>query len=89
MEGPEPVGFDWPAWVLAAIALAAVIGLVALWTMVYRVYTTAPRIPPTPTNAPPTATVTNAGQQTSVPDLINRDRKEVEQLLGKPGCNSP
>ena len=85
VEEPEPVGFDWPAWVLAAIALAAVIGLIALWTMVYRVYTTAPRIPPTPTSAPPTATVTNAGQQTSVPDLINRDRKEVEQLLAQAG----
>jgi tRNA A-37 threonylcarbamoyl transferase component Bud32 len=85
VEEPEPAGFDWPAWVLAAIALAAVIGLIALWMMVYRVYTTAPRIPPTPTSAPPTATVTNAGQQTSVPDLINRDRKEVEQLLAQAG----
>ena len=84
-EEPEPVGFDWLAWVLAAIALIAVIGLIVLWMMVYRVYTTVPRIPPTPTSAPPTATITNVGQQTSVPDVVHRDRNEVEQLLAQAG----
>ncbi len=84
--GTESAGFDWLAWVLAAIALAAVIGLVALWVMVYRVYTTVPRIPPTPTAAAlPTATVANVGQQTSVPDLVNRNRDEVGQLLAQAG----
>ena len=34
---------------------------------------------------PPTATVANAGQQTSVPDLVNLDRKEAEQLLTQAG----
>jgi len=82
----ESAGFDWLAWVLAAIALAAVIGLVALWVMVYRVYTTVPRIPPTPTAvALPTATVANVGQQTSVPDLVNLNRDEVGQLLAQAG----
>jgi tRNA A-37 threonylcarbamoyl transferase component Bud32 len=84
-EEPESAGFDWLAWVLASIALAAIIGLVALWVMVYRVYTTVPRIPPTPTAVLPTATVANAGEQTSVPDLVNRNRDEAGQLLTQAG----
>jgi serine/threonine-protein kinase len=76
---------DWPAWILAALALIAVVGLIVLWTVVYRVYTSAPRIPPTPTVPAPTATFVNIGQQTSVPDVVHLDRKDVERVLADAG----
>jgi serine/threonine-protein kinase len=81
----EPTGLDWPAWVLAAIALIAVIGLIVLWMAVYRVYTTAPRIPSTPTLAPPTPTIANVGQQTNVPDVSHLDSKDAETKLRQEG----
>jgi len=81
-------GIDWLAWGLAAVAFIAVIGLIVLWSVVYRVYTGAPRIPPTPTEpAPiaPTATIANVGQQTSAPNVVHLDRKEVENVLTQYG----
>jgi serine/threonine protein kinase len=81
----ERPGFDWLAWTLAAIALIAIIGLLVLWTVVYRVYTSAPRIPPSPTVAAPTATIANVGQQTSVPDVVHLDRQDVEKMLTQAG----
>jgi len=83
-EMEEPAGLDWLAWVLAAVALVAIVGLIVLWTAVYRVYTAAPRIPVTPTSAP-TATIANAGQPASIPDLVHRDRKAAEQMLQQAG----
>jgi tRNA A-37 threonylcarbamoyl transferase component Bud32 len=80
----EPTGADWLAWALAVVALIAVIGLIVLWSAVYRVYTTTPRIPSTPTSAP-TATIGNVGQQTTVPEVIHRDRPAVEQMLAQKG----
>ena len=80
----EPTGADWLAWALAVVALIAVIGLIILWSAVYRVYTTTPRIPSTPTSAP-TATIGNVGQQTTVPEVIHRDRPAVEQMLAQKG----
>ena len=83
----EQAGFDWLAWMLAAIALIAVVGLIILWTAVYRAYTAAPRIPPTPTPTVPAATapIANAGQQTSVPNVVHLDRKDVEKTLAQYG----
>ena len=81
----ERTGFDWLAWVLAIIALIAVIGLVVLWTVVYRTYASAPRIPPTPTVALPTATIANVGQQTQVPGVVHLERKDVEKVLAEAG----
>jgi len=80
----EPAGVDWMAWALAVVALIAVIGLIVLWSVVYRTYTSMPRIPSTPTSAP-TATIGNVGQQTTVPDVIHRDRPAVEQMLAQKG----
>ena len=80
----EPAGVDWLAWVLAVVALIAINGLVVLWTAVYRVYATVPRIPSTPTIAP-TTTVANAGQETSVPDVVHQVREAVKQMLAQRG----
>ncbi len=81
----EPSGFDWLAWTLAAVALIAIIGLIILWTVVYRAYTTAPRIPLTSTVPAPTATIANVGQQTSVPNVVHLDRQDVDRLLAQAG----
>jgi serine/threonine-protein kinase len=81
----EQPGFDWLAWTLAAVALIAVIGLIILWTVVYRAYTSTPRIPPTSTVSAPTATIANVGQQTSVPNVVHLDRQDVDRLLAQAG----
>lgn len=80
----QPAGVDWMAWTLAIVALIAVVGLIVLWSVVYRTYTSVPRIPATPTAAP-TATIADVGQQTTVPDVIHRDRPAVEQMLTQRG----
>jgi len=84
----ERTGVDWLAWVLAVLALVAVIGLIVLWSVVYQVYTSAPRIPPTATveSIPsPQSTIVNVGQQTTAPNLIHLDRKDVDTLLAQAG----
>ncbi len=84
-ETQERAGLDWPAWALAAIALIAVIGLIVLWTAVYRAYTSAPRIPPTLTVATPVSTIANIGQQTTVPNVIHLSRENVDKVLAQYG----
>lgn len=81
-------GFDWTVWLLAAVAAVLIIGLVPLYYLVWDKYYGGERIPstPTPTLAPtPTATITNIGQQTSVPNLIGRSKQETEKLLAEAG----
>jgi hypothetical protein len=44
------------------------------------------RIPSTPTlPPPPTATIANAGQQTTVPNLVGRQKQDIEKLLADAG----
>ena len=79
-------GFDWLAWGLAAIALIAVVGLIVLWTVVYRVYTSAPRIPPTPTEPAPAHGDDRQRRPTNqCAGVVHLDRKDVEKLLAQAG----
>ncbi len=78
-------GGDRLAWVLGAIAFLAVVGLIPLWLMVYRAYTsvTPPVLPQvTPT---PLATFTPAVELVAVPDVLLVPQEEARRVVEQKG----
>lgn len=92
----EARGPDWVAWVLAAAAFFAVMGLLPLWGLVYRRYALpAPMSTPSPTatntSPAPTATtvviVTPAPGEVIVPDLVGMEQETARQTLARLGLD--
>jgi serine/threonine-protein kinase len=82
-ETPTPIGTDWLAWILGALAVVAVIGLFPLLFLVIRAYS-APLPAPSATAQPnpsvaATSTVPPFAEQVLTPNLIALTQKDAEQ----------
>ncbi|MDY7042083.1 MAG: PASTA domain-containing protein, partial [Chloroflexota bacterium] len=89
----ENHGPDWAAWLLAAAAFLAVMGLLPLWGMVYQHYT----LPPPETTPSPVSTIaptettsiviTPAPGEVIVPDVIGMEQETARQTLARLGLD--
>jgi serine/threonine protein kinase len=82
----QAVSFNSEAltWLLAVIALAAVVGLIPLWWMVYRSYAALSTAPPT-TTPTPLVTQTHEGVRVTVPGIVDRPVDEARKMLERTG----
>jgi serine/threonine-protein kinase len=71
-------------WTLGVIAFVAVMGLVPLWSFVYRTYSTRPTLPSTPVPTP-LVTFTPEVQLVSVPNTLGKPREEAQEMLARAG----
>lgn len=84
---PPAEGFDWLGWLLGGLAAIAIIGLIPLWLIVLRTYTTPAPAPTPPSFATPASgapSPTN-GLPTSVPNVIGAVRDEAIRRLVEAG----
>jgi serine/threonine protein kinase len=84
---PPPVprmSLDGLTWTLGVIAFVAVVGLVPLWSLVYRTYSTRPTLPRTPVPTP-LVTFTPEVQLISVPNILGKPREEAQEMLARAG----
>jgi len=79
-----PFGSEALAWVLAVVALVAVVGLIPLWWLVYRSYAA---LPGAPFGATPSPVVTETPEvvRVTVPRVIDRPVDEARSLLQRSG----
>ncbi|NLE44102.1 MAG: Stk1 family PASTA domain-containing Ser/Thr kinase [Chloroflexi bacterium] len=68
-------------WLLGAIAAIAVLGLIPLWTVVYRTYAAADAPSSATPSVAPTTTVTEEAQMIAVPVVSGRTLEEAERIL--------
>lgn len=83
-------GTDWLAWILGALAVIAVAGLIPLAFLVLRAYSAPLSAIPVSTLAPNTtvtapATLPPFAEQVLVPSFVNLTRKDAEQLAQTAG----
>jgi len=76
-EGGET---DWRLWFVAAVAALAVLGLIPLWTMVYRTYADLGRPTPTPAVTP---LVTPIPGMAVVPRLVGLPLPAAQEEVGR------
>ena len=87
---PESEGFDWLGWLLGGLAAIALIGLIPLWLIVLRTYT-SPAVLPTPspppfvTPSPSSGAAPTANEPVDVPNVIGVRRDEAVQRLTAAG----
>jgi serine/threonine protein kinase len=82
---PVPrVASDGLTWVLGAIALIAVVGLIPLWWLVYQSSSSTPSLPPTAT-PPPLVTLTPEVQLVSVPNVVGKPIEEARKIVERDG----
>lgn len=78
---------DVVTWMLGVIAFVAVVGLVPLWSLVYRSYSaTQPSVTPSPTSMP---LVTSTPQEEtvliSVPSVMGKPEEEAREMVTQAG----
>ncbi len=86
---PTPrTGPDVVTWTLGVIAFVAVVGLVPLWSLVYRSYsTTSPSLSPTPTSISLITSTTppEDAQLITVPNIVGKPKEEAQDILTQAG----
>jgi len=75
---------DGLTWALGAIALVAVVGLIPLWLLVYRSFSSTPSLPPTVT-PPPLVTRTSEAPLVAVPDVVGKPLEEARRMIERKG----
>jgi serine/threonine-protein kinase len=92
----DVLGFDWLGWLLGGLAAIALIGLIPMWLLVIRAYTTpAPQAQISPpavlTEAPdlttPATERSQSGDGISVPPVVGLTREEATARLVEAGFN--
>jgi len=71
---------DWRLWFVAAVAALTVLGLIPLWTMVYRTYADLGRPTPTPAVTP---MVTPISSMAVVPQLVGLPLQAAQEELAR------
>ncbi|HEC33756.1 MAG TPA: PASTA domain-containing protein [Chloroflexi bacterium] len=77
----EAAGPDWRTWILGAVAVIAIIGLVPLWALVYRAWVRSSALPTMPLLATPTATIA----MVTVPDVQGLNWEEARITIEAEG----
>jgi serine/threonine protein kinase len=83
---PRPVvraTSDVVTWTLGVVAFVAVVGLIPLWSLVYRSY--SPRPSPSPTPVPLTTSTPQETQSIPVPNVVGRSEEEAREMLMQAG----
>jgi serine/threonine-protein kinase len=75
---------DGLTWVLGVIAFITVVGLIPLWSLVYRAYSAPPTLLPTSTPLP-LVTSTPSAQSISVPGIMGQPIEEARRAIEQTG----
>jgi serine/threonine protein kinase len=75
---------DGLTWVLGAIAFVTVVGLIPLWSLVYRAYSAPPTFLPTTTPVP-LVTSTPSAQSIPVPSILGQSVEEAQRAVEQTG----